>query len=680
MTPCGGLGPTVLFLVCLALWCCYRAWNLLVGSDFIRPVEILPGLLATAGAVVLTGLTAAIAFGALPRRWAPAALALQTVLAFWPYVLTGEAWWAASALVVTSLLLVLDGGWGRLLAGLVVAAEFLVQAVWRNPHRPVFAVYCAMVTLTVGLAFFAMARLTRYAAELRATRAELAPLEVARERLRIARGLDAALGERLALVLALARAARSGQDAGTPTGQDAGTPTGQDAGARPRAGTDAAADRTARIVEVARTALAEVRTVAADQRERSLDDEVEAARSVLEAAGVAVAVEASPLRLPAAEDAALAALLHQTVVAVLRAEPPARCSIALDAPGVLTVSFPGSTIDLRDALQGPAERIAEVGGRIETTPSSVRASVPARPRRDGRESGTAPWLAWFVLLAFEIDHIGTTLVALYDGGSDLVGITWARYPAAFAVLPLVAVLQLRHVFPREDGAPPPALRTSLLLQIGLLAAAFLVIGPKMPTSYGALAAGVVLFHGRPPWSWGTAAVLVGLPVLRGYQVGAGWAWALSNLSNAVMVVIMVYVLCRLPVAIAALAEARRKVARMAVVEERLRIARDVHDLMGFQLSALVVKGELAGRLADRDPDAARTQLDELVTLAEEALASVRSIARVRASLSLPAEIGTARSMLTAAGIEVRVDADDPPPGVEASAAAVVLREAVTNIV
>ncbi|MFC5182685.1 sensor histidine kinase [Actinomadura harenae] len=657
--------PAALFLFSLGLWCGYRSWNVLVGSHFLRPAATGTGLLAAAGLVVLAGLPAAIAFGALPRRWIPVALAVQAALAFGPYPFVGAPWWSASALVVTSLLLTVGHRWAWLPVGLVVAAEFLARMAWGHDRSPAFAAYSAMVTLTVGTAFFAMARLTRYADELRATRAELAPLEVARERLRIARGLDAALGRRLALILTLARSSRPGAFGGA-----------------------------GRIVEVARDALEEVRAVSADQRERTLDDEVEAARAVLEAAGVVVAVDAPPLGLAAAEDAALAALLRRTVVAVLRQEPPERCSIELTAPAGLAVSFDGASADLADALQGPAARLGELGGRLGTTPSSVRASVPARRPRGARVSGMAPWLAWFVLLLFEIDHVGTTLLALYDGAPDPAGVGWAGYAVACTFLPLVGPLQLWHVYPRENGAPPRALWASLCLQILLLGTAFVVIGPKLTPSYMGLVAGVVLFHVRPPWSWGTAALLVGFPLLNGILRGTGWAWALSNLVPIVQFAILVYVLCRLPVAIAALAEARREVARMAVVRERLRIARDVHDLMGFQLSAIVLKAELAARLADRDPGAARARLDELAALAEEALVSVRSIARVRASLSLRAEVETARSMLEAAGIEVRVDTGEPPPGeappgvdvveappcVDASAAAIVLREAATNIV
>ncbi|GAA3204742.1 sensor histidine kinase [Nonomuraea roseoviolacea] len=144
--------------------------------------------------------------------------------------------------------------------------------------------------------------------------------------------------------------------------------------------------------------------------------------------------------------------------------------------------------------------------------------------------------------------------------------------------------------------------------------------------------------------------------------------------------IPVYALCALPVMLARLDEARRELSRLAVVKERLRIARDVHDLLGFQLSALVLKGELAARVMATDSDASRAQLTELTGLAEHALASLRSITLERADLHLEEEATTARSMLAAAGIQARVDLATPVPRGLGGVLAIVLREAVTNIV
>ncbi|MEU4329757.1 histidine kinase [Nonomuraea dietziae] len=51
--------------------------------------------------------------------------------------------------------------------------------------------------------------------------------------------------------------------------------------------------------------------------------------------------------------------------------------------------------------------------------------------------------------------------------------------------------------------------------------------------------------------------------------------------------------------VTALEAARRELARNAVARERDRLARDLHDVLGFSLSAVVLRGELAARLNER---------------------------------------------------------------------------------
>jgi two-component system sensor histidine kinase DesK len=65
------------------------------------------------------------------------------------------------------------------------------------------------------------------------------------------------------------------------------------------------------------------------------------------------------------------------------------------------------------------------------------------------------------------------------------------------------------------------------------------------------------------------------------------------------------------VLITELREAREEVARLAVAEERLRFARDLHDLLGHSLSLIVVKSELARRLAGRDATAAAGEMRDV---------------------------------------------------------------------
>jgi two-component system, NarL family, sensor histidine kinase DesK len=132
---------------------------------------------------------------------------------------------------------------------------------------------------------------------------------------------------------------------------------------------------------------------------------------------------------------------------------------------------------------------------------------------------------------------------------------------------------------------------------------------------------------------------------------------------------------------AALRRARGELARLAVSEERLRIARDLHDVLGQRLSAVALKSELAGRLVRRDPDRAEAELTEIAAVAREALAEVRATVSGYRDTSLAGEVRTAASLLRAASVATTVSGVPVglPSAVE-QAAAWVVREASTNVV
>ncbi len=130
-----------------------------------------------------------------------------------------------------------------------------------------------------------------------------------------------------------------------------------------------------------------------------------------------------------------------------------------------------------------------------------------------------------------------------------------------------------------------------------------------------------------------------------------------------------------------LSVARRENARLAVQEERNRVARDLHDILGHSLTVIRVKAELAGRLVDLDPDRARAEVEAVESLAREALADVRGAVEGFREISLAGEIARAREALQSAGIDAqlprRVDGIDPELR-ELYAWAV--REGVTNVI
>ncbi|MFI6501042.1 sensor histidine kinase [Nonomuraea typhae] len=127
-------------------------------------------------------------------------------------------------------------------------------------------------------------------------------------------------------------------------------------------------------------------------------------------------------------------------------------------------------------------------------------------------------------------------------------------------------------------------------------------------------------------------------------------------------------------------QAKETQARLAVAEERLRFARDLHDLVGHQLSALAVKSELAVRLADGDTAAAKAEMAEVRDLSRKALRELREAVRGYRELDLPAELESVRSVLEAAGVRCRLQLPyREVPEEAAKVFAYVVREAVTNV-
>ncbi len=122
-------------------------------------------------------------------------------------------------------------------------------------------------------------------------------------------------------------------------------------------------------------------------------------------------------------------------------------------------------------------------------------------------------------------------------------------------------------------------------------------------------------------------------------------------------------------------------SELALVAERDRVARDVHDVLGHSLTALSIKAELAARLIDVDPDRARAELQSIQETARQALAEVRSTVGGLRAANLEAELAAAPRVLADAGIETRLVgtlADTDPR--HRTLLAWVLRESVTNVV
>ncbi|MFF2007872.1 sensor histidine kinase [Streptomyces sp. NPDC058195] len=131
-----------------------------------------------------------------------------------------------------------------------------------------------------------------------------------------------------------------------------------------------------------------------------------------------------------------------------------------------------------------------------------------------------------------------------------------------------------------------------------------------------------------------------------------------------------------------LREARATVAQLAANEERLRLARDLHDLLGHSLSLITLKSELAGRMLPGHPEQAAAQVADIEQVSRQALIDVRSAVTGYRRPTLPGELAGARTALAAAGItaDVPAEAPDDLPQKPEEVLAWALREAVTNVV
>ncbi|MET7289693.1 histidine kinase [Streptomyces sp. NPDC005573] len=132
-----------------------------------------------------------------------------------------------------------------------------------------------------------------------------------------------------------------------------------------------------------------------------------------------------------------------------------------------------------------------------------------------------------------------------------------------------------------------------------------------------------------------------------------------------------------------LRKARATVAQLAANEERLRLARDLHDLLGHSLSLITLKSELAGRMLPGHPEKAAQQVADIERVSRQALVDVREAVTGYRRPRLAEELAGVQVALAAAGVAAEVPADPELGGVpEESEAALAwaLREAVTNVV
>ncbi|MFI7640229.1 sensor histidine kinase [Nonomuraea sp. NPDC049400] len=251
-----------------------------------------------------------------------------------------------------------------------------------------------------------------------------------------------------------------------------------------------------------------------------------------------------------------------------------------------------------------------------------------------------------------------------------------------AGLAIAAVISTHYLNMRAGlrGERPPAFPLTLVLQAVATYLPDVLLPGGMSAVAAPMLAGSLLV--LLPLGWGGA--LVVLMML--YEGAAMWVNADLLVVTLFYVVTvpttgaMIYALVRFARVTADLEQARAELADAAVLKERLRISRDLHDGLGRSLTAIALKGDLASRLVERDPAAARTEVGELVQVAREAAQDVRQVARGYRAMSLAGEVDRAVALLESSGIGAQAHlADVAVPSRSEEALAWAVREAVTNV-
>jgi two-component system sensor histidine kinase DesK len=303
--------------------------------------------------------------------------------------------------------------------------------------------------------------------------------------------------------------------------------------------------------------------------------------------------------------------------------------------------------------QGDARDFPEVPDRpspVTLYPWLLIAAGAVRDTADGKFHPA--WLAGCGLLVF---------AGLY------MAATWFRWrgrpPVAYVMLVLLAAVTL-----------------SLNLGFG---AGMNALVPLLSIACGAVVPWVMPFRGGhgPPvpllvvFTVAFASMLIA--VGQGASAGDIWAgWYAPALSGGI-----VAILYRFIEAVGELRRTREELARAAVDAERLRFARDLHDLLGHTLSVMVVKAQVTRKLVTRDPALAAQAALDIEDIGREALAEVRQTVAGYRGRGLARELEAARTALAGAGMSVAVRQDGPPVAAGADALlGWVVREGVTNVI
>ncbi len=319
--------------------------------------------------------------------------------------------------------------------------------------------------------------------------------------------------------------------------------------------------------------------------------------------------------------------------------------------------------------------------------------APARPRAAGRShlgpavpdpamSRLVPssrwrrygWLFAAIWLVY-LSQPASTAWSRHDPMRRYLGLgTLIAFSAVFIAVFVVSRRREDRRVPREVAVAGLATEAVLIgfayYSVGQDASALLIYLSVMA---------VFLLPSRAGWLVVAAAVVTSLAVP---AMVTGWQPDGTMAFQIVVSALAAFGVAQLILRNMQLAEARNEITRLALADERNRFARDLHDILGHSLTVVAVKAELAGRLAGQNPARAEAEIADVERIARQALADVRAAAAGYREVTLDGELASARTALTAAGIEADLPDEEISgiPRLRQELFGWAVREAVTNVI
>jgi len=298
----------------------------------------------------------------------------------------------------------------------------------------------------------------------------------------------------------------------------------------------------------------------------------------------------------------------------------------------------------------------------------------------------SPWVLWIVWLLW-LPFLAPNIIHLVKALGSATGIVALAGNAVFVFVYCLFTFRMALKLSGRTTGDGESIAFAVTAVLLLLCVGVEILGNSLhlePISlytYTVAYAGTAFGFRR---GIGTNAAVLGVALVVGAILGVPFILLLQTIFLLIVVTFMTMNWTRSIVVSRKLHEAQNEIARMAASEERLRIARDLHDLLGQKLSYIALKSELARQLVDREPERARVEIAEVGSAVRSTLQDIRETVAGYSTPELSRELRLAAQLLSAAGIRLSEECDPAlvarlaPAANEAFAWAV--REGVTNLV